>query len=127
MYYAKNMSLYYTKFSKAKKHLKELATAERGFTEADVTRAWQCWERIAETAKEERHAQSQLEQGVSDHADEYEIRKLERFVAKAKAAARKAADAWNSFVPAAARSVVSEELSRRMHSEKLSELESIEV
>ena len=116
-----------TQIRRARSKLNCLTIEERGYTQADVGRAWDCWQEFTGACHEESCSRQKYESAVTHRSSPGVVERLKLAFEQARERSQKAADEWNSFSPAEARSVVAEELDQRGRQEKYNEMSAIEV
>jgi len=116
-----------SKVRSARSKLSHLTTQERGYTQADVDRAWDVWEQFAAATREESEACNKFNSAFLGKSSPGILEKLKARYDAAKQRSTRAMERWNSFEPAEARSIVNEQLDAQRRAEREHELEQIEV
>lgn len=116
-----------TKVRSARTKLSRIVTQERGFTQADVDRAWETWNEFSASCAAESHAKQKYESGLLGKSSAGVMEKLKAAYDQAKRHSERAMNAWNDLTPSEARAIVSEELDAERRRQRESELEQIEV
>lgn len=116
-----------TQIRSARSKLSHLMVVERGYTAADVERAWEVWKSFSHALSEESAARAKYQSALLGKSSAGILEKLKARFDQAKRASERAMEKWNSFEPPQARSIVNEELDERGRAERQSELERIEI
>jgi len=116
-----------TQIRRARSKLNCLTIEERGYTQADVGRAWDCWQEFTGACHEESCCRQKYESAVTHRSSPGVVERLKLAFDQARERSQKASDEWNSFTPSEARSIVAEELDARTRQEKYNEMSAIEV
>lgn len=111
----------------ARSKLSHLQTLERGYTSSDVERAWDVWQEFAQAIREESEARRKFENALLNKSSPGLLEKLKAKLDEAQRQAHRWMTRWNSFKPAEARDIVSEQLDTQRRQERESELAEIEV
>jgi len=111
----------------ARSKLARLQTQERGYTASDVERAWDCWQEFSQAVREESEARRKYENALLGKSSPGILEKLKHKLDEAKRQAHRWMERWNSFTPAEARDIVSEELDTQRRHEREHALAEIEV
>lgn len=111
----------------ARSKLARLQTLERGYTASDIENAWGVWQEFAQAVREESEARRKYENALLGKSSPGILEKLKHKLDEAKRQAYRWMERWNSFTPAEARDIVSEELDTQRRHERESELAEIEV
>lgn len=115
-----------SKVASARSKLSHLVTEQKGYTGADVQRAWDIWERFVVAVREESVAKQRYESALLGVSSPGKLERLKFAYDQAKAAATEAMERWNSFNPQA-RSIVNEQLDANARQQRETELAQIEV
>lgn len=116
-----------TAVRQARSKLAHLTTQERGFTQADVSRAWEVWEAFSQAAREESDAKQKYESHLLGRSSPGVLEKLKYKFDVAKKRSARAMERWNGFTPVEARGVVAEQLDANHQAERYAELQEIEI
>ena len=111
----------------ARSKLGHLVTQEKGFSQADISRAWECWQEFSEAAAAESAASAKYHNALQGRSSPGVLAKLKARYDQTKKQSERAMERWNSFEPEQARSIVSEQLDADHRQRQESELEQIEV
>jgi hypothetical protein len=109
----------------ARSHLAHLAVKEKGFTSGDLERCWDTWEKFTQAIREESEVKRRFDNALLGSTAAGRLEKAKAEYDQAKERTRRRMEAWNSFDPPQARSVVSEELDERSRAERENELAAI--
>jgi len=121
------LRLMQTEIRRARGKLNHLAVQERGYTQADVDRCWDCWQEFMQASRDESQARQKYESALLGKSSPGVLEKLKLAFDRAKERSKRAMDAWNDFRPVQARDVVSAELDQRRRQEAYDEMTAIEV
>lgn len=116
-----------TQIRQARSKLAHMATVSRGFTQADVSRAWDCWNAFAAASREESEASAKFQNAFQGKSTPGVLEKLKYKYDQAREKSARAMARWNDFTPVEARSVVAEQLDASHAAERYAELEQIEI
>lgn len=111
----------------ARSKLAHLTTQERGFTQADVSKAWDCWNAFAAASREESEASAKFQNAFLGKSSPGVLEKLKLRFDQAREKSARAMARWNDFTPVEARCVVAEQLDASHAAERYAELEQIEI
>lgn len=111
----------------ARTKVSRLATLERGYTQADIQKAWECWQEFSEAAAAESITKQRYDGLLLGKSSPGVLEKAKSKHDEAKRRASRAMERWNSFTPEQARSIVAEELDQQARAEREHELSEIEV
>ncbi|MDX9863123.1 MAG: hypothetical protein RBS99_19620 [Rhodospirillales bacterium] len=116
-----------TQVRSARTKLSRLATQERGYTMADVERAWECWNEFSQAVAAESQCRQKYESLLLGRSSPGRLEKAKHAYDQAQRAATRAMERWNSFEPEEARSIVAQELDEQKRRERQEEIDAIEV
>jgi len=116
-----------TQIRSARSKLSHLTVLEKGFTQADVQRCWQCWQSFSASCAVESSARAKFENALLGKSSPGILEKLKHTFDEAKRHSERAMEKWNDFQPAEARAIVGTELDAERRRQRESELAEIEV
>jgi hypothetical protein len=116
-----------TQIRSARSKLSRIVTQEKGFTQADVSRAWETWNEFSEACATESSARQKYESLLLGKSSAGPLEKAKHKFDEAKKRSQRTMEKWNNFQPSEARAIVSEELDQQRRAERERELEEIEV
>ncbi len=111
----------------ARAKLSRATTVLRGYTSADVSRAWEIWQEFSEAAECEALSRGKYEAALLGKSSAGVLEKLKHRFDEAKRQSERTLQKWNDFEPAEARSIVNQELDAQRRADRERELSEIEV